>query len=220
MRYRTKNIDGIEVSFSADWIDELESQVHFNWYYQQAKLVYDNCDRTDSILEIGIGTGLLSDLLRRRRWQITTLDIDEEKHPDICESASEFDYSSLDVNVVLAFEVFEHIPFATFENVIKCLSQAHVDRVFFSLPWNEYQLLDFKLTLPFLKEMKIAWSLSKRKITTHAHFWELAKRARTFPDKKLVKLEQMVSFFESQGFKVTPLVKVGCIQYFQAKNTN
>ena len=80
MKYKTKVVDGKKVSYSSDWINDLESEEHFNWYFQQASIVYNNCSKTSALLEIGVGTGLLSDLLKKRGWNIKTLDIDEKKN--------------------------------------------------------------------------------------------------------------------------------------------
>ena len=118
MDYKTKKVDGKDVLYSSDWIHGLEQEIHYNWYYHQAKIVYDNCTRKDKILEIGIGTGVLSDILKKRKWEVTTLDIDEGKNPDICEDALSFNYLKAKIDVVLAYEVFEHIPFSTFHKLV------------------------------------------------------------------------------------------------------
>jgi len=176
MEYKTKLVDGHEACFCSDWIADLEQELHFNWCYQQADLAYSNCRRDQRILEIGIGTGLLSDLLRKRGWNIKTLDIDENKSPDFCSSASEFDFIHHNIEIVLAFEIFEHIPFSTFEKVVDKLADSDLKAIYFSLPWNERQLIDFRLKLPRLEPL--VWSLSfpTGEIVTRAHFWELSKK--------------------------------------------
>lgn len=126
MKYKKKIIDGEEVCFSSDWIHNLESDLHFSWYWNQADLVYTHCSREQNIVEISVGTNLLSDLLKRRGWKVRTIDIDKEKKPDFCVSAADFDYAAKKIDVVLAFEVFEHIPFATFETLVKNLSHSNV----------------------------------------------------------------------------------------------
>ncbi len=190
--------------------------MHFNWYYQQARLVYEHCTRNDNILEIGIGTSLLADLLRRRNWKVKTLDIDEDKNPDFCESASEVDYSTENIDIALAFEVFEHMPFTTFEKVIERLGESKVGGVYFSLSWNEYRLIDFKLSLPSIHEIHFRIPISSGKISTSTHFWELANREKNIDEKRLITVENVVGLFKKNGFDVALLRKVGRIQYFQA----
>lgn len=216
MKYKTRLIDGHEVCFSADWIEGLEREIHFNWYYQQAELVYKNCAKNERLLEIGIGTGLLSDLLKKRKWKIQTLDIDDEKNPDFCASAAEFDYTASDIDVVLAFEVFEHMPFLTFEKVIAKIAKSDVRRVYFSLPWNERSLLEFKVKLPKVPGMSLSWAVSKGRIDTPAHFWELSKQNRDLGGKRLVRVESVKELFKAMGFDVNILKKINYIQYLEA----
>jgi len=216
MKYRKKIVDGHEVVYSPDWINDLESEIHFNWYYHQAELVYSNCTRDQKILEIGIGTGLLSDLLKKRGWDLITLDIDEEKRPDIVGNAVDFDYLANSIDVVLAFEIFEHIPYSTFEKVVQKLAEAKVQAVYFSLPWNERELLDFSFKMPKLNRKNWRLSLGRGEIATTAHFWELSKRGKNISRKKLVSLPTIMDLFERHGFVLTEKKKVGLIQYFSA----
>jgi len=216
VKYELKTVDGIEVCFSSDWIYEIETEGHFNFYYQQAKVVYDYCNRSDKILEIGVGSGLLSDLLKRRGWKVTTLDIDVEKSPDICESASDFDYLDASVDVVLAFEIFEHIPFSTFDKVIEKISASEVKGIYFSLPWNEVQLISFKLKLPIIDAWDFRLAIPRNKITTRAHFWELSKNKKEVDGKLLLTIETVRQLFEKYGYAINKLGKTGYIEYFQA----
>jgi len=216
MDYKFKKIDDIDVCFSSDWINELEEEKHFRYYHQQAKIVYDYCNRAESIIEIGVGSALLSDLLKRRGWKVATLDIDEGKNPDICASASGFDYSNAGVDVILAFEIFEHIPFSTFEKVMQALSLANVKKIYFSLPWNEVRLVDFKLELPIIKDVSFRLAIPRNKILTKAHFWELSKKKKELNGKRLVTRNDIARLFESHGYTLAGLGKVDYIEYFQA----
>jgi hypothetical protein len=215
--YKTKSVDGHEVCFASEWIHELENEIHFNWYYHQAELVYRNCNRNQQLLEIGIGTGLLSDLLRRRRWNIMTLDIDEEKRPDHCASAIDFDYVEHAVDAVLAYEIFEHIPFSTFTKLIQKLAQSKVSMICFSLPWSEREIFHFSLKLPKLRLLSGSLRVPKKKIDTKAHFWELSRIEMLTGNKRLVKLQTVSNLFSEFGFSLDIGKKVNYIQYFTAK---
>lgn len=216
MNYKEKIVDGQKVYYSADWINDLERELHFKWYYNQAKMVYDKCERDRLILEIGIGTGLLSDLLRKRGWKIKTLDIDEDKNPDYCESASEFDYIGGEIDVVLAFEIFEHIPFLTFEKVIAKLGQSNVKEIYFSLPWNERRLFDVRIKIPKFEKFSWSFSLPAGRINTHAHFWELSNKFKAFGEKQLIDIARVSSVFKACGYNLKNENKIGNIQYFSA----
>lgn len=217
MKYKTKIVDGVEVEFSADWIRDLESNVHFNWYWNQAKLLYDNCSRDQLILEIGVGSSLLSDLLKRRGWNILTLDIDEDKRPDFCESAVDFDFSSRDIETVLAFEVFEHMPYPTFKKVIVNIANSKVRTVFFSLPWSELAVASFYLKLPKLKPIEWTISIPRRNIVERSHFWEVYKIDRHIGNgKQQISMRTLKRLFADTGFTFEMHSKIGCIQYFSA----
>lgn len=217
MKYQTVVVDGYEVNYSTDWINELEQEDHFNWYYHQAELVYKNCSRSESLLEIGVGTGLLSDLLKKRGWNVWTLDIDSEKHPDYCGSALDFDYCAIGADVVLAFEIFEHIPYSTFEKTIKKISESAVKRLYFSLPWNERTLINFSLKLPKLQRIEWSFAVGIGSISTESHFWELARKERQLGNKVLVPLYSLTRVFARYNYRVRLLKKIGCIQYFCAE---
>lgn len=216
MKYNTKIVDGYKVSFSSEWINDLESETHFNWYYHQAKLVYDNCLRHQSILEIGIGTGLLSDLLKRREWNIKTLDIDENKQPDFCENALDFNYREKSIETILAFEIFEHIPYITFEKIICKLSEDGISNIYFSLPWNEKCAITFKLKLPKLPPLNLSLNIPIGEINENNHFWEVSKKEKEIDKKKLVTLKNIEDTFIRHGYRFSCLQKIGNIQYFSA----
>ncbi|XOF34042.1 MAG: class I SAM-dependent methyltransferase [Candidatus Electrothrix sp. YB6] len=219
MKYQSKIVDGHEVYFSADWIDDLEKEIHFSWYYHQADIVYSNCSRNQKMLEIGIGTGLLSDLLKKRGWDIKTLDIDEKKNPDFCDSAVGFDYEKQSIQVVLAFEVFEHMSFSIFEKVIYKLDQHNVTTIYFSLPWNERRILDLNLKIAKLPSLIWRLAIPAGRINTRTHFWELGKKEKTFGDKKLITLKSMIDIFLKNEYKISCLKRIENIQYFSAEKT-
>src|SRR5690606_545550 len=100
---------------------------------------------------------LVSDMLAKRGWKIKTLDIDEGEKADFHENALEFDYRSHSINVVIAFEIFEHIPLETFGKLVKKLSAHKIKKIYFSLPFNKRKIFSFSLKLPKLPQMN--WSL-------------------------------------------------------------
>jgi hypothetical protein len=220
MEYETKIVDGHEVSYSADWINDLESEMHFNWYFHQASLVYSNCTKGEEILEIGVGTGLLSDLLKKRGWNIKTLDIDPRKRADFNESAVDFDYKKYSIGVVLAFEIFEHIPLSTFEKTLLRIAKGGVENIYFSLPWNERQVAALSVKLPRLPVRNWSLAFSGKEITTRTHFWELGRKDRKFGDgKMLLTLTSLDHIFNESGYRLRRLNKVGNIEYFVASKS-
>lgn len=220
MKYKIKRVDGHDVRYSSDWINDLEREIHFTWYYNQAKIIYQNCPKTDRILEIGPGTGLLSDMLKRRGWNIQTLDIDAGKNPDFCGDAAQFDYKKENTHTVIAFEVFEHIPFTTLEKILQKMSHSGVERICFSVPWNEIKLFELSVSWPRKRQLRYRCSIPRRKIHTPTHFWELAKKEKHFGEKRLISINTLRSVFEMNGYQIKLGNKVDYIQYFTASATS
>lgn len=131
-----------------------------------------------SVLEIGRGTGVVSDYLRRRGFRVVTLDIDPALRPDVVgdvrNAAALFRPRAFDA--VCAFQVLEHLPFADFAPTLAGLAQVARRSVVFSLPhWGytlhvrlwvkRYQLVfGRKLTRPF------TWRFDGQ------HHWEIGTR--------------------------------------------
>jgi hypothetical protein len=219
MKYEKQIVDGKEVIYSADWILGLESESHFRYYWKQLSLVYETCSREEEILELGVGTSLLSDVLRRRRFRISTLDIDPDKHPDYCANALDFDYSIKPFSTLLAFEIFEHIPFETFSKVIGAISQSSIGKIVCSVPWCERVVQPFTIKLPRIKAWEPSIRISRNNIGTPAHFWELKKTGppQEVNDKKLlVPVETIQSLFKRFGWNLQPLERRNNIQFLIA----
>lgn len=214
INYKTKIVDGKEVHYASEWIYDLENEIHFNWYYHQAALVYRNFRRDQQLLEIGLGTGLLSDLLKKRKWNVATLDIDADKHPDFCENAIDFDYNSHDIEAVLAFEVFEHIPFTTFQKIVEKLSNSGVKTICFSLPWCEHEILSLSLKLPKLQKLEWSLRIPRNNVSTKTHFWELSRIEKSMGEKQLIKLPTIANLFKEHGYTLNSGDRIGYIQYF------
>ena len=195
MRYNSQIVDGKEAFYSSDWINQLESEQHFSWYHKQLELVYKYCGRNQRLLEIGIGNSCLSDILKRRGWGIKTLDIDEEKAPDFVLPVSDFKFNDHDFNTILAFEIFEHIPFDTFEKTIRNISESSAIQILFSVPRCEKLLFKMSLKLPKLSKFTYSISVPSSRIIEKNHHWELGKVI------KLIEMENIwflwIDWFQS-----------------------
>lgn len=218
MEYKSQKVDGEDVIYSSDWIHDLESPQHFNWYWNQAHLVYKYATREDLLLELGCGTNLLSDVLRRRGFAIKTLDIDPDKRPDYTNDASSFDYTSENFTGLVAFEVFEHIPWTTLERVLDRIAQSNISKVLFSVPWHRTtsQIAEVQVRgLP-----KLRFGIPRRRVgsMTPAHFWELSKSrsAGTYGQKQLRSMQDLNGLFVDRGFRLSPSHRENHIQFMVA----
>jgi uncharacterized UPF0146 family protein len=170
--YKKEIIRGVDYKYSAEWIYDLESEEHWRLYWNQQKLIQNRVNCGDNVLEIGVGSGFTANYLKSKGVNVKTLDIDREKKPDIVANLVEYQFRE-SYDHVLAFEVFEHIPFIEFKSVIKKICKACDQHVFLSVPRNEKVHLHFAFRLPIIGQRDFRFVKLKNKITSPAHFWEL-----------------------------------------------
>jgi hypothetical protein len=198
--------DGVVYRYASEWIHKLEGEARWRLYWQQQKLM-DNLVRPgQTLLEIGPGNGFTSGYLRHRGLDVTTLDIDPDKHPDIVANVATCEFPRT-YDAVLAFEVFEHIPFDKFEQVVERLAGVAREYVFLSLPRNE--LVPFRLSLKLgarRREHSVEWRRLEGKIREIHHFWEL-----DCGDTTLARVERL---FTSHGFRIERRQTSGKYRFF------
>lgn len=175
---RSQTVNGTEYSFASEWIHKLEEERHWRAYWRQMKLVLPALEHGDSILEIGPGTGFTSNYLRSKGYRVTTLDIDDKKSPDIVANLVEYPFPDT-YDHILAFEVFEHIPFDKFSAILPLLKKAFKKNLFFSVPTNYRIWFLAELIIPYFKEVSFCIKAKRRKINAELHFWELEYKQYT-----------------------------------------
>ena len=219
-----KNVGEYSLRFDSEWTNFIETRDHWCLYWQQASLVEKFLPRDKSLVEIGVGSGFLSNYLRSRRWSVNTVDIDEDKKPDFVSDASQFDFNDLAPEAILAFEIFEHVPFPLFTKIINNISLANPKFVIFSLPINVTTLFSIDIKLPKLKKRQFSIRLPMNKIKTKNHFWELSGNKKTKTGvlsgrcKGVVKTSDVFEVFESKGYKVNFAEEYGRIKFFVAES--
>lgn len=193
--------------YESEWIHKLETKEHWHSYWIQQKLIEEFVNKDDNILEIGIGSAFCSNYLKSRHYPVTTLDIDKDKNPDIvaniCTDKVDYTY-----DVILAFEVFEHIPFSCFSRVLSKISSQNVKKIILSIPERKFYLLKFSLKI-LNKELSFQVPLTRNKLPQlfkkryklyKTHNWELNYSSK-YTRKKLENL------FSKNGFEILESVK-------------
>jgi len=135
-----------------------------------------------TVLEIGVGSGVVSAYLRSRlNIAVTTCDLDETLGPDLVGDVRHLDQivSGDSFDAVVAFQVLEHLPFAEFSMALQQLSYASSDAVIISLPYYGWAF-QFRIGLK-----KWNWVLG-RKISKYQrwefdgqHYWEIGTRGHS-----------------------------------------
>ncbi|MCF8304739.1 MAG: class I SAM-dependent methyltransferase, partial [Bacteroidales bacterium] len=146
----------------------------------------------DEVLEIGPGSGFCSNYLRSWKVIVETLDMDEGKHPNIV--ANIIDYvPEKKYDHIIAFEVFEHIPYEQFLETLKRF-KPYCKQIFLSIPVNKKALI--KVHFELLSRWNINFQLDARRhrITEGHHFWEV--------DYKQYAVKKVLNDIKSRGYQL------------------
>ncbi len=164
-----------EFKYSSEWIHKLESERHWQYYHMQQAFMDGNINKNEQLLEIGVGSSFAANYLKSKHFNITTLDIDKDKSPDIIANIVTDDLPQ-GFDVVLAFEVFEHISYDSFLEGLKKLHLNNVKKVFFSVPYNIKVWFDFDIYLHVFGRLCFQIATRRNRLTTDHHKWEIKYR--------------------------------------------
>lgn len=152
------------------------NQVRFNSYWTQIDCVLD-C-RPESVLEIGVGSGLVSWYLRRIGVTVLTLDVDGRLGPDIVGSVLDMPFEDGGFDTVACFEVLEHLPLEDLPGALTEIGRVSSRCAVISLP-DTRPRLRLLLGVPRLPEFTWASSLRRpfSRSSSHdgEHHWEIGK---------------------------------------------
>ena len=130
----------------------------------------------DSILEVGVGSGITKGILKDvLHYKYETIDIDEELNPDYIGSVLAMPFADSQFDVIGCFQVLEHLPFENFETALSELFRVANKAVILSLPNAEFVR---RIHIPGIisnKLIKIPFMLKKRHVFDGEHFWEINK---------------------------------------------
>jgi len=118
---------------AVDAIKKCISKLRWNsFYHQMDEIVSIN---PESVLEIGVGTGLLREIIRDVfHIKYSSLDTGEHLKPDYVGSVLDIPISNKIFDVVGCFQVLEHLPYDNFEKGLRELFRVAKRMVVISLP--------------------------------------------------------------------------------------
>lgn len=141
-----------------------------------------------SVLEVGIGSGILRANLRQLAVAITSVDIDSDLKPDYVASVECLPFHDVSFDVVCAFQVLEHIPYERSLKAFSEMARVSSDFVIISLP-NARTIWRYLFHVPKLGLLSFGISRPEVRAPMHSfdgqHYWEIGKRG--FSVNKVIK---------------------------------
>jgi len=146
-------------------------------------------------------------LLKKHDIKIDTVDIDEELKPDYVASVLDLPFNDNKYDVVVAFQVLEHIPFDKFSQAISEMRRVGIRYLIISLPdakkWWEYAFY-----IPFLGQKRFLIKRPRIRPRIHQfdgeHHWEISKKGFSLEKIKLEfkeqNLELVKTYFVPENF--------------------
>jgi len=105
-----------------EWAKQLNLSNFVNAYYQYRDL--QSIEDCKSVLIVGPGQGLDTEILKWRGYQVQTFDIDETFRPDFIGSVHDLSrFGDWEFDVVIASHVLEHLPISFLDLALKEISR-------------------------------------------------------------------------------------------------
>lgn len=153
-----------------------ESPERFTSYYYQLRAVLDR--RPASVLEIGRGSGIFQALAAHAGITAYSVDIDVQLRPSVCGSVLALAFADASVDLCVAFQILEHLPFATLARAAGEIARVCRDGAVISLP--EHGNAAMTLSLPYVRKLRFTLPrvsvFKPRHRFDGEHYWELNKR--------------------------------------------
>ena len=157
----------------------------------------------ESVLEIGIGSGFVSNYLRRRKINVTTLDIDERLYPDCVGSVLNLPFSNDSFEIIACFEVLEHIPYEDFPMALSELYRVSSSHVVLSLP-DLSRVYRLYIHIPKVEDLKMLIPVPRLKPLTRKfngkHYWNIGTAG--YPLRKIMSEIRHVGFEVEKNYRV------------------
>lgn len=180
---------------------EYDSKGRFISYWYQISEVLSL--EAGSILEVGIGNGFVTNYLKHRGINITTLDIDERLNPSVAGSVLKIPFKKTSFDIVVCYELLEHLPYDNFHNALSEIVRVSKCYAIISLP-DITKTYRFYLELPKIGTIKKMVTLPQFRKRTHIlgryHYWEIGKADYT--------LKKIISDINKAGFNIEKTYRV------------
>lgn len=165
----------------------LNQQLYFNdhyfsttqWMSFRSQIEGVRIFNPQTVLEIGVGNGFVSSILRNCGYSVTTMDINPGLKPDYTGSITDINNVFADklFDVVLCAEVLEHLPFNLFLSCIQNIEKVSNMGAVITLPNAKRQVINIYGHIPKIN-INIFWGLGVNKVPPE-HHWEIDSKKET-----------------------------------------
>jgi ubiquinone/menaquinone biosynthesis C-methylase UbiE len=174
-----------------------------SFYYQIEELLATN---PISILEIGVGSGLLGMMLKSIiHCNYQSMDIDEALKPDFIGSVLQMDFQDNSFDVIGCFQVLEHLPYEQcFQKALSEMLRVAKKAVVISLP-NSGRII--RMHIPKIcvqKIIKRPFAKTEDHEYDGQHYWEINKNNYEINKiiKKIDEVCKLHNFFIEREYRV------------------
>ena len=144
---------------------------------EQISLLYQYCNPTSKILEIGKGNGFVSDFFKKANFDFKTFDINPNLAPDIVGNILELETTIVDLpDIVLCCEVLEHLEFTYFEKSLEQMEKVCTQYTILTLPNCQKNFgINCQIRLPKIGvfSLPLFFHTLVGKNICSEHFWEI-----------------------------------------------
>lgn len=143
-----------------------------NYWHQIDEVLAFN---PDSVLEVGVGGHVVHSFLKSVIPDVRSLDIDPQTKPNIVGTITNIPLPETSVDVVLAAEILEHLPFEAFPKALSEIKRVSRLGAVISLPHNG-MTFSFSLKIPLIPWTRFVFKIPyfwRKQTMTSEHYWEI-----------------------------------------------
>ena len=176
-----KQVDSLHYQFTA-----YTSKERFSSFWHQVNEVLKFQPKT--VLEIGPGPGIVTNILRSQGVKVTTVDFADDVGADVIASVLDLPFSEKSFDVIVCCQVLEHIEFSTFSRALAEIHRVSTHGAVISLP-QVSKYWPFFIYVPKVGAIRFGLNmhiLPQKHIFDGEHYWEIGKK--NFPLRKILTL--------------------------------
>jgi SAM-dependent methyltransferase len=154
-------------------------------YWHQLELV--RACKPSSVLEVGVGEGVVAERLKQDGVAVTTVDIAQDLHPDVVGSVTDLPFDDESFDLVLAAEILEHIEWSDVPQALAEIRRVTKRHVMISVPHPGW-VFSISYKLPLFPKIDLLFQIPffwNKHHFNGEHYWELGKKG--YPVSRFTK---------------------------------